>query len=353
MTATHTRGSGKHRPGSPPMGSKPESMPGRLGRVDDPWGVVWRLRNLARRTSARRAARFASGYLRGVRHERPVFVIGAPRSGTTMVFHVLRASARLGSLPGEGHDIWRALHHPRLSGWESDRVTEARAGERRFVSARFYAHFDESRFVEKTPENALRIPYLLELFPDALFVAVRRNPCDVISSLINGWRDPAGRYRSYFVPEELQIPGYPHRRRWCFALIEGWRGLVARPVHEIAFAQWDQLSAAVEAARPIVGPDRWLDVRLEELLQSPRDQLTSICEHIDVPKDRALERELEVLLRQPVNAISPPGFEKWRRENHREIEELLPRIAAAAGGRGYVVDPSSGSFVLDPPVAAY
>ena len=51
-------------------------------------------------------------------------------------------------------------------------------------------------------------PYLLELFPDAIFVAVSRNPCEVIASLINGWRDPSGRFRTYYVPERLRIPGH-------------------------------------------------------------------------------------------------------------------------------------------------
>jgi hypothetical protein len=62
----------------------------------------------------------------------------------------------------------------------------------------------------------------------------------VISSLIDGRRHPMGRYRSYCVSKDLSVPGYPHRRRWCFALIDGWQEYAARPVHEIAFAQWDQ-----------------------------------------------------------------------------------------------------------------
>ena len=72
--------------------------------------------------------------------------------------------------------------------------------------------------MEKTPENSFRVPHLLDLFPDARFLVIWRNPLLVLRSLIRGWRDPAGRFRSYFVSEDLRIPGYPHRRMWRFTL---------------------------------------------------------------------------------------------------------------------------------------
>jgi hypothetical protein len=330
-----------------PFAQAGDQLPAALARIDDPWGIAWRVANLSRRLSARRAARFAAGYLRGVRHERPVFVLGAPRSGTSMLFQILRSSGELGSLPGEGHDIWRALHHPRWTGWRSDAVQRARRGERRFVSARFFACFDQRRFVEKTPENSLRIPYLLELFPDATFLVVRRNPCDVISSLIDGWRERTGRYRSYFVPERLAIPGHPHPHQWRFALIEGWRDYVSRPVEEIAFAQWDHCSRALEESRALVDPERWHVFHLEDVLARPGQSLTAICSAAGIDRPPRLERELERLLAVPVNALSEPLAEKWRRRNPDEIHRLLPRIAAAARGRGYDVDPETGICELE------
>jgi hypothetical protein len=330
--------------GPTPTLSMRDPMAGPLARLDDPWGITWRAVNLARRLSARRSARFLWALARGVRHERPVFVLGAPRSGTTLVFELLRASHALGSLPGEGHDIWRTFHHPRWSHWDSDHVAanDVRPGERRVVSARLYAHFDSVRFVEKTPENSLRVPYLLRLFPDARFLVVKRNPCEVVNSLINGWRHPTGKYRSYFVPEDLAIPGYAPRRQWCFALIDGWRDHRASPVHEIAFAQWEQSVRALQAVRDLVLPERWTEVQLEDILAEPAESLIRICRAAEVQRSPALERRLATLVAQPLNALSAPGRDKWRSENGEAIRSLLPRIAAAARGTGYSVDPATG-----------
>jgi hypothetical protein len=144
------------------------------------------------------------------------------------------------------------------------------------------------------------------------------------------------------VPEDLRIPGYPQERLWCFALIEGWRELIGRPIPEIAFAQWERMSGAIEAARPLVPADRWVDARLEDLRAKPRETLADICEGIHVPFEERLGRALEQLNRKPAEATSAPRDGKWRHENEAEIRELLPRIAAASPRLGYHVDPETG-----------
>lgn len=325
-----------------------EQMPRFLEKIDDPWGISWRVVNLIKRFSLRKTVRFIIGYIRSIRYERPVFVIGVPRSGTTMLFHILRESSQLGALPHEGHNVWRMFHHPRSVGWRSDLVKkgEARFGERRFVNAYFYSYFSTKRFVEKTPENCLRIPYLLDLFPDAYFVVVKRNPCDVINSLINGWRHPKGRFRSYYVPEDLRIPEYPHRRRWCFALIEGWRNYLASPIHHIAFSQWEQCAKAIVAARDLVPSSRWIEVNLEHILARPDETLSRICEGIGIQNCPSLKKKLAELLAEPVNALSALDTNKWRRENKQEVTELLPKIAALALETGYIINAKTGDFEI-------
>ncbi len=315
----------------------PDQMPGLLGRIDDPWGISWRVVNLIKRFSLRRTARLMAGFVSGVQYERPVFVIGVPRSGTTLLFHLLRASSELASLPREGHDLWRTFHHPRYSGWRSDAVGagQVRLGERRYVNAYFYAHFGRRRFVEKTPENILRIPYILDLFRDARFIVIKRSPPDVINSLINGWRHPAGRYRAYYVPEALNIPGYDHSKRWCFSLIGGWRDYVSAPVPEIALAQWAACTRALIAGRELVPAEQWHEVFFEDVITHPAATLAGICAAAQISPEPALEQKLAALIAEPVNALSAPQPDKWRRDNEAEIVPLLGRVAPLAAALGY------------------
>jgi hypothetical protein len=333
-----------------PVGGKPAVQQSEAPPkpFEDPWGIAWRARNFVNRIDPARTARFWKGLATGKRFTRPVFVIGAPRSGTTMLHRLLQASSELASMPYEGHDLWRIFHHPRYRGWSSDHLAfgDAVPGERRFADTFINSRSerDAARFVEKTPENSLRIGYLRELYPDAIFVVLRRDPCDVISSLIKGWRHPRDIYRSYYVPTDLQIPHYPHRRQWCFALIEGWRDYVAQPIPEIAFEQWWQCTAALKAARNTVAQERWYELYFEDLLEQPEQQLKALCEAIDIGNEPALQKRLTELLATPVNAMSPPGRSKWQTQTPEEISQLLPRIASLAADAGYSIDSQTGAF---------
>jgi len=325
-----------------------QQMPEWLGHFDDPYGIVWRASNLIRRVSLSRTCKFLQSYVRYPKFKRPVFVLGVPRSGTTMVFKLLSASSQLGSVGREGHDIWRTYHHPRYTGWRSDHVGRGavKPGERRFINAFLYAYVGRQRLVEKTPENSLRVPYLLDLFPDAVFVVVWRNPCDVINSLINGWRHPKGHFRSYFVPEDLHIPDYPHRRRWSFTLIDGWRNYRASSIPEIAFAQWAQATEALVAARGLIRQDQLLEIFLEDLIATPQQVLIQICRHVGIEKESLLESELTRLIENPVNALSLPRAKKWQTENREAILALAPRIAPLAAQAAYQIDPATGDCTL-------
>lgn len=325
--------------------SQHRQVPKLLDRLDDPWGITWRVVNLLRRFDARWTLRFLGDLARSQPHRRPIFVLGAPRSGTTFLFHLLRASGSLGSLPGEGHNVWRAFHHPRSSGWSSDTVgaSEVKFGERRFVEAYFRAWIGDRRLVEKTPENSLRIPYLLDLFPDAHFVVIHRHPLDVIHSLITAWRHPEGRYRSYYLPEDLHIPGHGARRRWCFALFEGWRDYRHATVPEIALAQWKACVQGLVAGRSLAATsrERWTEIQFEELLKEPRATAAKLYARLGIDHEPALEHKLDELIERPVNALSPPEKEKWRR-NAEEIFPLLPRVVELASELGYRIDSASG-----------
>ena len=311
-----------------------------LSRFEDPWGIVWRVSNLARRISLSRTVKFGAALLREQRFDRPLFIIGAPRSGTTAVFRWLAAAPGFGSLPREGHDLWRAYHHPRYGGWKSDAVGsgELGLGERRFAGAFLRSYFSEARFVEKTPENSFRVPYILDLFPDARFLVVRRDPLATMRSLINAWRDPTGRFRSYYVPEELRIPDYPHSRQWCFALIEGWRELRSSPIPEIAGAQWSAFADALREARGRVASGRWMEIRLEDLIERSDEVSAQVHAFAGIDPDRRLAEALETVTRDPVYALNSGGGDE-------DVQALAPRFEEKILASGYQLEREGDRWV--------
>lgn len=119
----------------------------------------------------------------------PIFVVGFPRSGTTMLEQMLDAHAGLASmdeqpfLQGVSEQvIQRGLQYPEALG-ELDPATCTALREHYWKQVRTVVNLREGqRLVDKNPLNLLHLPLICRLFPDAPIILALRHPCDVILS---------------------------------------------------------------------------------------------------------------------------------------------------------------------------
>ncbi len=264
---------------------------------------------------------------------RPIFIIGAPRSGTTLLFHLLRGHESLRSLPVEGHVLWGAYQHPRLKAWSSDRAVadDIRDHERRYVYAGIGALAGESTFLDKTPKNALKVPYLIDLFPDARFVFLKRDGRAVVSSLIEGWRMRRG--ISYRLPVKLHLADY-RGPFWCYLLPPGWRDLVRTSIAEVAAHQYvSSCETALDDLR-VLPSERRVDVVYEELVSHPVDEARRLMDQLELAESEPVVDFARHLADHRAGAISAPRLGKWR-DRAREIEPILPTIGPTMSRLGY------------------
>lgn len=188
------------------------------------------------------------------------------------------------------------------------------------------------RLLEKTPENCLRLPFLLALFPDARIIYLTRDGRSNINSLIEGWRQPHI-FPGYQVPEPINIPG-DTRGRWAFTLIPGWQSLTASPLEEVCAMQWLRCNEAVLAHRDKTdGQVPYLTIQYENLIQRPEQTLGQIANFIQVDFAKELGRYAKELPK--INVVSQPEQEKWRRQNGEAIERVLPIIQPTMKKLGY------------------
>lgn len=318
-----------------------EQVPSRLRRFDDPWGLVWRVNNGLRALDVKRSVRLQVARVAPIDVERPILVMGVPRSATTAVFRLLGEHPDLNTLGHEGHDCWRRYQHPRRKGWASDWATadDIVPGEAAFVRRWFGSRLGPGRFVDKTPENAFRVPYLMGLFPDAHVVAVHRDPRRVLSSLLSGWRHPEGRFRSYFVPDELAIADYEPTRQWCYGLIDGWRDLRSAPIPEIVEEQYRQYVRGLVQGREAVAPAQWHDVYVEDLFADPVTITSALLEAMDLPSDPRVLAAAETLPQRRDNAmVAGPVTPPAPAADDDEVAELVSRLASEIASLGYDPD---------------
>lgn len=316
-----------------------EQVPARLRVLDDPWGITWRVRNKLRRIDPARWYRQQRARFLDLHQERPVFVVGIPRSGTTALYRVLAAHPGLRSLGYEGHDCWRRFHHPRRHGWSSDWVgaEQVTRRERRFVPRWWFARVGDGRFIDKTPDNAMRITYLLELFPDAHIVWVKRDPRAVLNSLLTGWEHPLGRFRTYFLPEKLDIPGYAPTRQWCFGLIEGWRDLRNAPIPTIVAEQYRQYNEGALMGRSVVPAGQWHEVAFEQLLADPRQTMTTLLDRLGLGHHAATIDRAAALRGRAENTMNADGPSDWR-DHEEAVIGIVGQLRGVITVSGYDVD---------------
>jgi len=273
--------------------------------------------------------------------ERPVIVLSPPRSGSTLLFDLLRRFPDVWSIGGESHELVRAIPklHPAAHGWDSDRLDAADASPpvaaalrasfgarlvdrdgRRHAELPHHLRPERVRLLEKTPANTLRIPFLRAVFPGAVFVHLLREPRQTIGSLVEGWR--SRRFLAY-----RDLPGWPYRD-WSFLLPPGWRAMAERSLVEIAAFQWQAAHAAIEDALREVPASQQCRVRYDDLVHHPRDVLAGIAELAGLRWDERVERAVAAPLALTTVTLSAPAADKWRRHEH----ELATLLSARAPG---------------------
>jgi hypothetical protein len=274
----------------------------------------------------------------GANLDRPVFIIGGPRSGTHFLYLTLRGHSDLAHWrPSEAHEVWEADYHPALRGWDSNVLTPADITED--AAARIKRSFllcagTKKRFFDKTPRNVLRVPFIDALFPDARYIFLQRDGRETINSLMNAWR--SDRYKTYELPEPHSIPG-TDPKWWKFVLYPGWKDDRQGPLEVVAAKQWKLSNDFSLAALKEVDDSRWLRVRYEDVVDRPEEEVGRIMTFLDLPYEDDVRAAAAATRTTPVNTVTPPEKGKWRKENADAIERIVPFIAPTMRELGYDV----------------
>lgn len=291
-------------------------------------------------------------YLRQLRHRlreirwgmsrrpasRPIIVVGCSRAGTTLVYKTLSESQQIGSLQRETHDYWTDIHPLADKRWDTHALTAADASQsdRDEVSRYFYSRTGQHRWVDKNNQNGLCIPYLATLFPDAIFVFVKRSPGDNLNSLIEGWRKP-----DEFATWSSDLPATVavekgQLNQWCFFLADGWRNYVNAAVEDVAAFQYAAINQAILDGKAGVPEGQWVEVFYEDFLRDPVGTFKQVFEGCGLDFDARLQAHCAGVLDIPYNAFSEIRLDKWKDgRNCEKIERVLPRVAVLAEQMGY------------------
>jgi hypothetical protein len=269
-----------------------------------------------------------------------MFIVGCPRSGTTLLRNIMSAHPRISITP-EAH--WIPLWYENRKGLtQKGLVTPALISElfahppfalfhlgkeevlgltsncepmsyASFLTAIFdlYGRMRGKDLVgNKTPDLVRKIDTLHSLWPEARFVHLIRDGRDVALSLMN-W------------------PRVSHKRPGTF---KTWKN---DPVSTAAF--WWQLNVrAGRDAGKSLGSDLYYEMRYESLVSDSKNECLRLCDFLDLPYDNSMLH----YYREPVLKTNPElgerrdrqpitrGLRDWCKQmSHNDVE----RFEAAAG----------------------
>lgn len=200
-----------------------------------------------------------------------VFIVGCPRSGTTLLQSLLAAHPDITSFPETqfflhlwGEDLRRTLHEKLavffnedihrpefMEGWQPVQSVTDRV--KWFVSVldELAAENGNNIWLEKSPQHLFFIADILAHLPEAKFIHITRNPLDTIASLYLATRIPLSQHHGWGEPWNL----------------------------EKCVTMWKQSDYATKT---YANNPQHLIVNYEQLTENPPEILTKCCEFIGV-----------------------------------------------------------------------
>ncbi|MGH8232627.1 MAG: tetratricopeptide repeat-containing sulfotransferase family protein [Rhodanobacteraceae bacterium] len=249
----------------------------------------------------------------------PVFVIGFPRSGTTLLEQMLDAHPDFRSMDERGY-VYQLIERMEHAGqrYPADLadLTQDDADQLRAVYRRLVDHtlpdLGRHRVIDKNPLNMLCLPMMLRLFPDARIVLCIRHPCDVLLSCsMQAFRSPAFRAMCASLPRLAR--GYTEAFAQCCRHIE---------VFKPSVLEWRYESVVTDFNAAVA--------RLGEFLEiEDTSSMADFARHAREKRFIATPSYAQVT--QPVNAAAVGRWKHYR----EQFEPVLPALRTWIDRLGY------------------
>jgi hypothetical protein len=134
--------------------------------------------------------------------------------------------------------------------------------------------FAKPRFVNKCPGNSVRIDFLKEIFPDAVFIHILRDGRAAAYSILRSRQGHSGAYWSVKPP--------------------GWRSLLNVPLVDASALQWKMTVEAVLESAGKLPPEQFMEVRYEEFVARPAEVFRRVGSKCGLVWQDELLREITV-----------------------------------------------------------
>ncbi|MDP6673251.1 MAG: sulfotransferase [Gammaproteobacteria bacterium] len=270
--------------------------------------------------------------------DRPIFILGSGRSGTTVLGKILSLHRSVGYL-NEPKLLWHVAYpNEDLNGNYTDKAASYRleagdvtadiAARIRKLYATYLAVTRNDRVVDKYPELIFRTGFVKKIFPDARFVFLTRNGFDACRS-IAAWSAAHGQTYS-----GSQVDWWGKDRKKWTCLVDQlvrYDNVLRNSVNEIAhftdpvdMAAIEWMLSAKEGLKLCNNdPDTTIRVQYETLVNSPDRVIPELLDFCGLSHDPVVVKYAAASLRE-----KPPGPAL---QLHPLISDYFGRVMSDSG----------------------
>ena len=174
----------------------------------------------------------------------PIFIVGLPRSGTTLIEQILSAHSKV-QATDELPFLERIALKLEMSGGYGKRLSALSEEERKFLKRQYlngvaaYLKKESDYFIDKFPGNYLHIGLIKRIMPESIIIDVRRDPRDTAISAYRQLFNAGNEFSASFDGIHEYYKGYLALiKHWQFAYpnqikVMNYEQLVTVPLEEI------------------------------------------------------------------------------------------------------------------------
>ena len=259
----------------------------------------------------------------GLRLDKPIILLGFHRSGTSILGRVFSQHPTVAYWPEPRH-VW--MHYFPYRRYDVLAASDAKPRVVDRIHGEFLEFLSEqvrSQFVEKTPSNMVRLPFIQQVMPDARIVHIIRDGRACTYSTLEVLRRP---YTGAQVGRRMkQVPWWHYPaylpKFWRNAVlprmsgkpvpywgprVPGLRERVAdMPLDEVCAWQWQATMNTARGDAQGMAPDQYREWRYEDLVTAPERTVREMFEFTGLE----YRTEMDQWLGDNVNVAS---LDKWR-----------------------------------------
>lgn len=288
--------------------------------------------------------------MRSTRSYRMIFLIGAARSGTKILRDIIAEHPVVDKVPYDINYIWRMGNERQTHDEMSPGLLTPR------VSKRILKHVDSfsrgaPQLIEKTVSNCLRIQYIHNVYPNALYIHLIRNGWDVVESTYRQWIAPPK--WNYILRKALSYPvfsAFGYALDYAKGILQKmiardkgaggiwgprYEGILEdvnkRDLIEVCALQWARSVENTMQGLKTLQVEKSLTIRYEDFVRHPREKLELVSKFIGLDPSHYFRMDL--------TSISQTNIGKGIRNlSHEQVHLVLPLIRNSLLLLGYAED---------------